>query len=349
MVVVVGLLLVQQTTLVVPMVLQHPVAGAGGRDAGDPAPGRSPGPPFTFNPRDPSQTMERHRQELNTDKTDQKPNGNLDDESDAWSHGRHQSSTVDVPSSSHYREDVTQEYTKGTLMNDQYSNSVIRFNGHKRITVSGDGSNGPEEGHTMPVSRETNKDSTETDDDTWHQGGILDDKDNGEAITMSEEDNPSVILTSDAGDEISSLTSSADFSSYEEEEANNGTSWCGGGVKADVEVATSTWVALLNVTVRHPLFRTDYGLVRGVTYQGKRRPHHPQQLIDSPVNGLSIYKRVGSLPLVGLDLRRSCVNSKSKSHYDRQSVLVSGAHLGPVTNFSFSLRFSLHSCGFVIL
>jgi hypothetical protein len=32
-----------------------------------------------------------------------------------------------------------------------------------------------------------------------------------------------------------------------------------------------------------------------------------------------------------------------------QSVLVSGAHLGPATNFSFSLRFSLDSCGFVIL
>jgi hypothetical protein len=39
--------------------------------------------------------------------------------------------------------------------------------------------------------------------------------------------------------------------------------------------------------------------------------------------------------------------------YDRQSVgqsvLVSGAHLAPVTNFSFSFKFSLDSCGFVIL
>jgi hypothetical protein len=39
--------------------------------------------------------------------------------------------------------------------------------------------------------------------------------------------------------------------------------------------------------------------------------------------------------------------SKSKSHYDRQSVgqsvLVSGTHLGPATNFSFSLKFSLDS------
>jgi hypothetical protein len=32
-----------------------------------------------------------------------------------------------------------------------------------------------------------------------------------------------------------------------------------------------------------------------------------------------------------------------------QSVLVSGTHLGPVTNFSLSLKFSLDSCGFVIL
>jgi hypothetical protein len=32
-----------------------------------------------------------------------------------------------------------------------------------------------------------------------------------------------------------------------------------------------------------------------------------------------------------------------------QFVLVSGAHLGPATNFSLSLRFSLDSCGFFIL
>jgi hypothetical protein len=42
-----------------------------------------------------------------------------------------------------------------------------------------------------------------------------------------------------------------------------------------------------------------------------------------------------------------------QSHYDRrsvgQAVLVSGAHLGPTTNFSFSLTFSLDICGFVIL
>jgi hypothetical protein len=32
-----------------------------------------------------------------------------------------------------------------------------------------------------------------------------------------------------------------------------------------------------------------------------------------------------------------------------QSVLVSGTHLGPATNFSFSLKFPLDSCEFVIL
>jgi hypothetical protein len=46
-------------------------------------------------------------------------------------------------------------------------------------------------------------------------------------------------------------------------------------------------------------------------------------------------------------------NLKLKLIYDRQSVgqsvLVSGAHLEPVNNFSLSLKFSLDSRGFVIL
>jgi hypothetical protein len=46
-------------------------------------------------------------------------------------------------------------------------------------------------------------------------------------------------------------------------------------------------------------------------------------------------------------------NLKLKLIYDRQSVgqsvLVSGAHLGPVTNFSFAMKFPLDSCGFGIL
>jgi hypothetical protein len=44
---------------------------------------------------------------------------------------------------------------------------------------------------------------------------------------------------------------------------------------------------------------------------------------------------------------------KLKLIYDRQpvgqSVLVSGAHLGPVTNFSFSIKFPSDGCVFVIL
>jgi hypothetical protein len=44
---------------------------------------------------------------------------------------------------------------------------------------------------------------------------------------------------------------------------------------------------------------------------------------------------------------------QSKSHYDRQSVgqsvLTSGAHLGPATNFSFPLRFSFRHLRFVIM
>jgi hypothetical protein len=44
---------------------------------------------------------------------------------------------------------------------------------------------------------------------------------------------------------------------------------------------------------------------------------------------------------------------KLKLIYDRQSigqsVLVSGAHLGPAANVSFSLKFPLDSCGFIIL
>jgi hypothetical protein len=44
---------------------------------------------------------------------------------------------------------------------------------------------------------------------------------------------------------------------------------------------------------------------------------------------------------------------KLKLIYERQSVgqsaLVSGVHLGPVTNFYFSLKFPSDSCGFVIL
>jgi hypothetical protein len=47
------------------------------------------------------------------------------------------------------------------------------------------------------------------------------------------------------------------------------------------------------------------------------------------------------------------VKMKLKLIYDRQSVgqsvLVLGAHLGPVAKFSFSLKFPSYSCMFVIL
>jgi hypothetical protein len=50
---------------------------------------------------------------------------------------------------------------------------------------------------------------------------------------------------------------------------------------------------------------------------------------------------------------KKIIELKLKLIYDRQSVgqsvLVSGAHLGPVTNFSFTMKFPVDSCGFVIL
>jgi hypothetical protein len=50
---------------------------------------------------------------------------------------------------------------------------------------------------------------------------------------------------------------------------------------------------------------------------------------------------------------RPDTNVKLTLNYDRQSVdqsvLVSGDHLGPLTNFPFSLKFSLDNCEFVIL
>jgi hypothetical protein len=53
------------------------------------------------------------------------------------------------------------------------------------------------------------------------------------------------------------------------------------------------------------------------------------------------------------EIKKMKLLKKLKLYYDRQSVgqsvLVSGTHLGPATNFSFSLKSSLDSCGFVIL
>jgi hypothetical protein len=51
--------------------------------------------------------------------------------------------------------------------------------------------------------------------------------------------------------------------------------------------------------------------------------------------------------------QQRALKSKLKLIYDwqsvRQSVLVSGTHLGPATNFSFFLESPLDSCGFVML
>jgi hypothetical protein len=53
---------------------------------------------------------------------------------------------------------------------------------------------------------------------------------------------------------------------------------------------------------------------------------------------------------VGSEFIQNPGQLKLKLIYDRrsvgQSVLVSGTHLGPTTNFSFSLKFPLDSCGF---
>jgi hypothetical protein len=59
--------------------------------------------------------------------------------------------------------------------------------------------------------------------------------------------------------------------------------------------------------------------------------------------------QIGSASSVASGQRAVTSKSKSKSYYYRQSVgqsvLVSGTQLGPAINFSFSLKFSLHSCG----
>jgi hypothetical protein len=77
----------------------------------------------------------------------------------------------------------------------------------------------------------------------------------------------------------------------------------------------------------------------------------------SPMNRV-IQPKVKSQSHVSAGRNFQCCNwegciSKSKSHYDRQavgqSVLVSCSHLGPATNFSFSLRFSFRQFLFVIL
>jgi hypothetical protein len=123
------------------------------------------------------------------------------------------------------------------------------------------------------MSKDSKEDSSKLDEadydsKTWHQGGILGNMDDDRDRAILEE-NPPIMLSSDSDDSIS-LPSSIDPSSYEEEAASNETaSWCGSDLKTDIKAATSQWAGLINVTVAHPLFRTDYGLVYGITYEGK--------------------------------------------------------------------------------
>jgi hypothetical protein len=267
------------------MTLQNGVPGAGGRSAGDPAPGRSPGPPLMLNHSvnfqrltvspDSTRTVASHRPEISVNKRDQALLSDISERPGITkSYNRYQTSTVGMLSSSHYREDVTPEYTKATLGDDGYSAPVTRFNGNIGSKSSGHYARGSDNGHTVPLPRTTKQDLDKLDEayydsKSWHQGDILGTMDDDHDRAMLEE-NPTIILSSDSDDSISFPTS-VDFSSYEEEEANNETvSWCGSDMKADINLAASQWAGLINVTVVHPLFRTDYGLVRGITYEGKR-------------------------------------------------------------------------------
>ncbi|KAJ9588497.1 hypothetical protein L9F63_018153 [Diploptera punctata] len=107
----IGLLLSQQVIHVNCMTLQH-VPGTGGRNSGDPAPGRSPGPPIMLDSPANHQAVStvpivRHRSARQL-----LPEEFPDDIS-------YQESTV-VSSSSNYREDVTQENTRPTLEEDEF-------------------------------------------------------------------------------------------------------------------------------------------------------------------------------------------------------------------------------------
>lgn len=287
---VIGLLLIHQVAPLSAATLHNGVPGAGGRNAGDPAPGRSPGPPLVLNNSvtfqrltvspDSTRTVARHRPEINANKRDQTLFSNLSERSGATKgYSRYPTSTAGMLSSTHYREDVTPEYTKATLGEDESSVPVTRFNGYIRSKSPGHYTRESDNGHTIPMPREIKEDldkldEADYDSKTWHQGGILGNMDEDRDRAVLEE-NPTIILSSDPDDSVS-LPTSVDFSSYEEGEASNQTgSWCGSDVKTDITAAASQWAGLINVTVVHPLFRTDDGLVHGITYEGKRtgRPY----------------------------------------------------------------------------
>jgi hypothetical protein len=101
------------------------------------------------------------------------------------------------------------------------------------------------------------------------------------------------------------------------------------------------------------------GLARAVTLRSKSRRTHGHILLSHL--RLSKPRGPGSLtyisqeqggPVIPPGTGLAC-RSKSKSHYDRQSVgqsvLVSGDHLGPATNFSCSSTFSFRQLRFIIL
>ena len=258
----IGLLLAQQAAHVASMTLQQ-VPGAGGRNSGDPAPGRSPGPPLLLEP--PVNYQRFANQPVSTRPVSRHRPEELSDGR------RHQDSTV-VSSSSSYRDEITQENTRPTLEDDGFT--MERYSEGVRIPDPIDSIEDtglPDNGFTLPGSREINKEDvdmfgSEDFTRTWHQGGLLEDFEDDQDHNISEE-NPTIILTSDA-DQSMSLPSSVDFTSYEDEENNDTYSWCE-QARDNVEPATELWTDLFNTTVTHPLFRTEAGLVRGIVYQGK--------------------------------------------------------------------------------
>ncbi|PSN38792.1 hypothetical protein C0J52_23231 [Blattella germanica] len=256
----IGLLLVQQAVQATAMTLQH-VPGSGGRNAGDPAPGRSPGPPLMLDPpmsyqRLSSQPVStrpivRHRPEINIDNQHTLPDSNPDEDI-SRSFGRNQDSTMVVSSSTNYRDDVTQENTKPTLDEDEYA--LERYSSGARIPDPLDvledeiGTTG--NGFTLPINRQNNNEAFELSENDeymrgWRQGGLLDDLDEDQDHNISE-DNPTIILTSDSDQSIS-LPSAIDFASYEDE--NNATfSLCDQG-QVVTEAATGLWSDVLNTSI----------------------------------------------------------------------------------------------------
>jgi hypothetical protein len=101
-----------------------------------------------------------------------------------------------------------------------------------------------------------------------------------------------------------------------------------------------------SVAVRSP--EKDHSVVAGCV-RARSSVDSAGIATSSPLDVLVEFRLVNRLA-VGFRLIQKL---KLKLIYDRQSVgqsvLVSGAHLGPLTNFSFSLKFLSDICVFVIL